>query len=825
MKERYKLEDAYCRVHYLYLDTDNIPPYDDDPHFETTYPVRLADRLGKNKAKNYLEKIIKPELTNLKTDNIIPDYVTHELLSGKLEKLFTRIETGEANKNPMKGYIYLLANLRKLTNEIKKIKNNMRAPDRAIYMVYSPVSGTASGAWYLITALLFQTFKNTSPVLINLMPSHLRGTEDRKARNYAIFGWSAKLLNKMIRDGINLDLTIPQLKGPPIHISVNSEREPLFVFLESGHRATDYSSLATDQVFFDVISEQIPLFVIGKHNTQSMPSADSQIVNAETDQRLDEYSMAMNIIPRRFVSRGFCSIRHNAKQARELIKIFLKNALLINIVNSDKIISSSLHEIIIREIELVFKKFIWQFYKKWNEQTELDAYSQEAPKYDIQYEIEEKKIALKDKIVKYLNDTSDDLNQHIWTTIQKLLNQHGYHILKEIFENLKVIQIDEKMVMNCLPKLNDEIEMLEQVIEKHSKIEINLKRSLIMMLERSAGGNLRGINERYRLTLANAYKNILFSCFQNELLHILNDSKEYYYNQLLSFIARSELIYEENMHLVKRYENIFFEPESDFVYHLTYELAKDKIDRQDVNFISKQLFSKLHYKIDQIILNKKRLNDFVDEIILSQESIQELPQDIRDVVQYVSQEKSLLSLLLQKGRALIKLNGKGYETNWSVWHSGRVTEELKDSLNQLKAHIVDALNDEDFQVILNDGTLPLRSDEDVELILAETILDFPLQDTESDVSMVRYWQADEELFKNGISIHRVHTNELKEIKYDRVPSPNLDKITPSYSHREKLEDKNIVEKEKISNIDINNFYEKLANKLGISSKELRSEIE
>lgn len=62
-------------------------------------------------------------------------------------------------------------------------------------------------------------------------------------------------------------------------------------------------------------------------------------------------------------------------------------------------------------------------------------------------------------------------------------------------------------------------------------------------------------------------------------------------------------------------------------------------------------------------------------------------------------------------------------------------------------------------MIVNDGPLPLRSKDDIELVLAETILDFPLVDVETDESMDYYWNQDEALFNGGdaSSVHRVHT--------------------------------------------------------------------
>src|SRR6185503_2330101 len=408
LRTRYQLEDKSCRVHYLLVDTDTILEEYDHYQYEHTYQVRLADEKGRQNGHEYKTKIVTPRLDELQAQRILPSYLTTDLLE---HELLSRMETGEANKNPLKGYLYLLANLRRFHKQLTFIKSKMVAPDRTIYVVYSPISGTAAGAWFLITALLFQQFETSSPILINLMPSCLEGDEDHRNRNYAIFGWSARLLDVMVRYGITLRWMIPQITEPPIDVAVHG-REPLFALLQSAYRNQGDAHLKVEE-FFQVMAELLCLAVIGKQNTQGPPSADSQITNTETDQRMEELK-APAIPTRRFASRGYCAVRYNAKLAKEVTRLGVKDAVLKYLLpgltptiqsnqGSANPIAKQPSQQTLGEVKehltAHVRRQVQTFYADWNDRAYRKAFGESFPASDVDRTIDELRDAFSQDLI------------------------------------------------------------------------------------------------------------------------------------------------------------------------------------------------------------------------------------------------------------------------------------------------------------------------------------------------------------------------------------------------------------------------------------------
>lgn len=767
LRTRYKLEDKCCRVHYLLVDTDSIPEGEDHIQYENTYRVRLADEKGRENGHEYKNKIVAPNLEDLKDNAVLPRYVTTGLLD---HELLNRMETGEANKNPLKGYLYLLANLRRFQSQLAAIKSRMTASDRTIYVIYSPISGTAAGAWFLITSFLFQQFETSSPILINLMPSRLEGDEDHKNRNYAIFGWSARLLDVMVKSGISLHWEIPQLTKPPIQVTVK-RREPLYALLQSAYRNRGDAHLALDD-FFQVMAELLCLAIIGKQNTLGPPSADSQITNTETDQRMGELE-APDKPTRRFASRGYCAVRYNAKLAKHVTHLGIKDAVLELLVpgpnqQSSQKTRSPVEPLSQKTLDEVkehltdhLRRKVRGFYREWKDSAEK-AFGELFPSTDVDTTIVKRRATfsqdLADNIKNLRGDGTDEapVRQQIWEVLQSLLDQYGFGLFRHLSEILDSIRVDDGFIIKQqLAKLERYQTVSEAIDDAQRSIE-RYQRQLSYLKAKP-----KELERPFQNLLYHSYTRTLLEILSGEYADVLNDAVRYFVVELQHVRQRLENIYDENSREYSGHSHKLNLPIGSYLDERTYSLAKDKIEKysRNVALIVRDLFQMIDHYLDRDHLGQEELSARIDEAISNQEGIDEFPKDIVEVVRRVALSRNLLRQLLAKGRALTRLTGTGYERSWCIWHSGQMTPALREALIDLEASINNILSDEAFKVIVNDGPLPLRSEEDVELVLAETILDFPLEEVETDKSMRYYWDQDDKLFSNGTaSVHRVHTD-------------------------------------------------------------------
>lgn len=852
LRSRYRLEDKFCRAHYLLVDTDTIVQGQDHPGYENTYRVRLADERGRENAHNFREKIVAPRIKSLKDKRLLPPYVTRELLD---HELLSRMETGEANKNPLKGYLYLLANLRRFYKQLTLIKSKMVAPDCGIYVVYSPISGTAAGMWFLITALLFQEFETSSPVLINLMPSHLQGDTDHKDRNYAIFGWSSHLLNAMVRDGLSREWNIPQLTNPPIEVAVH-RRQPLFVLLQSAYRNQGFEHLALED-FFQVTAELLCLTVIGKHNAQGPPSVDSQITNTETDQRMHELKAPMSPT-RRFASRGYCAVRYNAGLAKEATRLGVKDAVLRHLLPDsppgaqasqpddwfpiEPLPQETLNEVV-GHLTDYLRRQVRTFYGEWDDRAYRKAFGESLPSSDIDATVDELRRAfsqdLTDSIKNVRGDETDEfpVRRQLWEMIQRLLDHYGIGLYRHLGEVLKSLQVDNAFVIQQVPELAAKYQTMDEAIAAAQR---NFQRYRRRVSLRGAQTNPEALVRSFRLMLEQAYDNILLEALSGEFRDLLNDSVRYFEIELLHFKQRLENIYEENSREYEPHRNKLSLPISSYMDERTYALAREKIEkyRRDAGLIIRELFRRLDHNLDRDHLDQQQLSASIDEVVLNQEGIDEFPRDIAEVVRHVASNENLLRQLLAKGRALTKLAGTGYEKNWCIWHSGRRTPALGEALVGLEESINEILSDEAFKIIVNDGPLPLRSGEDIELVLAETILDFPLEDVETDKEMSYYWRQDELAFGNGnvsalsngnISVHRVHTDVVASAFSQQIHTESVKQNIPGDSERvdegEADEGAAVGSSNQQSDDPLKEHLARAAGKLGMDQEDMNSEWE
>jgi hypothetical protein len=890
LRSRYQLGDKFCRVHYLLIDTDTVAEEQDNPLYEKTYQVQLADDKGKENMRLYKERIITPQLEDMQKSQILPEYLTSALLEHELLK---RAETGEANKNPLKGYFYLLANLRRIISLVEYIQSQMDAQNCSIYIMYSPISGTAAGAWFLITTLLFQKFKNSSPVLINLMPSRLKGDAAHRNRNYAIFGWSTRLLDMMIHQGITLRWTIPQLTGESVTLAIE-KRQPLYALLQSAYRNQGHAHLATDE-FFQVMAELLCLSIIGKQNGQGPPSIDSQITNTETDQRMEEID-APDKPTRRFASRGYCAVRYNGRLAKEVTRMGVKDAVLKYLLpvlpfreplnqpteetatqqvpddigdqtnsnnpdittvsqqtadnasgesdsnNPDVTTVSQQRLSEVSEHVLAYvRRQVQTFYGEWNDRAFQRAFAESLPATDLDRTFDELCRVfhqdLTDFITNLRGDGTDEvpIRQPIWEVLQNLLEHYGYELFTYLSGILDSIHVNDAFIMQQLPELAAEHDTIGAAIEA-AREKIELYRTRLTVRGRQASTSI--VERNFHLLLNEAYNKILLETLEKGYSVLLNDALRYFVGELQRLKQRLETIYEENDREYEPHRKKLHRPISAYLDERSYGLAKEKIEkyRRNVILIIRELFQGINDKLDRHHLGQQQLSNKIDLAIMNQEGIGEFPKDVAGVVRRVAANQNLLTQLLNRGRALTKLKSTGYEKNWCIWHSGTLTPALREALGSLQQSINNILSDETFKIVINDGPLPLRSKDDIELVLSETILDFPLRDVETDKSMEDYWDHDDTLFNDGssTSVHRVHTNIVPTLqagrkRNDSPTAPPIEQEMGEPDRQEHFRDMddgagiNFVKQDsdQLSEEDI----VIVASRLGIDPEEIRSKLE
>lgn len=785
LRTRYQLENQFCKVHYLLIDTDSIAEGEDHTDYEQTYRVRLADEKGVENMREYKKTVLTPNLDDFQSRQLLPPHLTTELLE---HPLFSRSETKEANKNPLKGYFYLLANLRVLHNQIKLIKTATDHKDRSIYIVYSPVSGTAAGTWFLITSLIFQEFQNASPVLINLMPSQLEGEEEHKNRNYAIFGWSARLLETMVHKGVTLRWTLKQTEQPPITVRVD-QGEPLFVLLQSAYRNRGDTHLKIDE-FFQVVAELLCLCVIGKQNALGPPSVDSQITNTETDQRMDEWQRPERPT-RRFASRGYCAVRYNARQAKEVTRLGVKDAFLRALLSGARPNTPPSAAVQTPDTEPLTPKALdtlrgeWhdyvrqrvrKFYREHHETGYIRAYAEPFPTRDLDLILHTLSAAyrqdLLDSIANLRGDGTDEspLRRDIWEVLQGFLNHFGFAAFPYLESVLASLRVDAALILQQIPDLAAQYPSLDEAIEVARKQSERYRKRVAL---RGQQLNAEVLERSFKLLLEQTYTEILLEVIQKEYADLLNDAVQYFAVELQYLKQRLEALYEENWQQFEPHARKLREPLGAYLDERTYAFADEKIARysQKVSLIIREFFQGLTHRLDSEHLGLEQLSVGIDDVILHQEGITSFPSDLAAIVRQIAATPNLLSQLLHRGRALTRLRQAGYERNWGIWHSGPRTDAMKEALGVLQQSISNLLSNESFKVVINDGSLPLRAADDMELVLAETVLDFPLIDVQTDKSMEEYWQQDEAFFNNGTSasVHRVH--------------PELVTLAPLQSHR------------------------------------------
>lgn len=782
LQKRYRVEDKFCHFHYLLVDTDDIPPSDVDPRYESVESVRLADYLGRVNGREYVSRVVMPHLERLQAEGLIPSYVDQELLRSPL---IQRMETGEANKNPLKGYLYFLANMRRVDTAIRRIGSSLLGGERTIYLVFSPVSGTAAGGWYLLLSLLFDRLPDARIQLLNLMPSLLRTKESVRNRSYGIYGWSARLLEQVTHRGIEARLVVPQLDGAPVELSV-SGKQPLIVQVSSAFRRKGSSDLGDTESFFSAVSEQLAVLMIGKHETKGDPSSDSRILDLETDLRVDETPAGPC---KRYCARGYCVVRHNEDLAIEVTARGLELVLLSSILDEPPL-TNEIREEVRAALRAHFLREVSVFYVTWHEELYEEAWtnslvgpSGSVPKGpQLATSVMERVDAFRERLYKTVDNVQDErsarLRARLWEVVQRLVRKHGCAVMEALPSLLAQVTVTSEDVSQAsrFAGTGGDSRDLGDLIAFHRQSGLTAHRTLANQGE-SNRELMRSLCGRAVEGLATA---TLLETLDTRLVPMLDEARQYYQVESQALLGRLSRVRE----VARTTYNQRFNPghtleeernqpapaaklASKFRYSLTHRLAQRKINlfASEFGAAGTIFFTELPPDLssgaggpDEEEI-RRRLRDMIGRA----DNVYTFESSPLDVIELLGRDADLLRLLLGMARAHVRLGGSGYAVYWALWHSGEPSEEMTDALSRVEEAARRILSSEDFNWEVNRGRLPLRKPGDIEVVLSEIVADFALIDTASDETVTRYLELDEAMNRTGsvAPIHRVHTDQVR----------------------------------------------------------------
>ena len=792
------LDELMCRVFWLGIDTDHLPTWEPDPDLPgedqvVVRYVRTADETGRSRAKEYLARQVPKCLKQFIADGLLPESLEPRHLS---HRLVNDVEQSEASKNPLKGFLFLVANVSHVFEALRELKTMMTAQNRTICVVMSPSSGTASGGWMLTLALAMSLFPNTPPILVCVMPSRLEGRDEHVQRNYAIFGWNGLLLERVVRHGLVADWKIPVLGGSPIHIRV-AARQPAATYLIGARRRTGSVHLESTDEVIDIAGRFLTLMMVGRGQGRGLPSAHSHLLNLTTDALLDEAEEVAEVrvgaagpaytdghpdhgdpaqlrLPgfapidrllrptRRFAAPGLFTITFKAGLAAEVTRLGVRRAVerVLLATTTDAREHARMFRAWPKERVAGYVRDRWFDIpeRAWAHRTEEGTELLEA----IDDEVADFATGMRELVEVWESERL--LHEELWKRIQNT----NPGSLPELANVLRNLSIDERQVLDALASLSDApdsidphetlTDALQRIVDGYRKqaqlATLNLRR----LQQPAPAGRL----DLLRATILEArLRATVLEVTATHLLPLLNRVREEYAAWLDRLVSRLEAAEATDAEAFARHERVL--RDKSYLrrdnYELAFGLAADRIARYATRAeeLARDWLGSLDSRPDETLPDGEAVRRSLDRQVAAMEGITDFPSDAASVLRMLASHADLLRIALDRGRALVKLQGERYETRWSVSHSAADSAEIQLTCRDLQAAIRRALPAEQVAVTVNDGRLPLREEGDVLVVLQEQVVDFSIRETISDESFEVYVAAENRLSAGaGLSVHRLH---------------------------------------------------------------------
>ena len=267
------------------------------------------------------------------------------------------------------------------------------------------------------------------------------------------------------------------------------------------------------------------------------------------------------------------------------------------------------------------------------------------------------------------------------------------------------------------------------------------------------------------ITVESSLKAKLLEVAAGRLLELLKRVRRECADRLNSVVRGIEAVSAADAKEVARYEQRLKDRSylQLYNYELAYPLANERIeslDRQTETW-ARNFVRSLRFSPDEAPPDREAVRRSLDAA--ASEGTADSHIDVGAVLGMLVENNHLLHLALNRGRALVEIQGERYETTWSISHSGEDSEKNQLACRELEAAIRAALPGEQFaRVTVNAGRLPLREKADVLVVLQEQVIDFQLRQTVSDLEFEAYLEADEEVSnRGGLPIHRLHDRLLR----------------------------------------------------------------
>ena len=817
----------HCQILWLGIDTDELPPWKPGPDESQVVVrhVRTADRRGRSQARDYRERCLRPWLVRSIEDPLLPTWLKPSHL--EQSRLIRDLDTSEASKNPHKGFVFMVANLPNVRQTLKDMKRMMVARDRTILIVASPSSGTASGGWLLTLGLLMDMFPNTPPIVVWVMPSRLEGRYEHVERNHAIFGWHSILLEHVVRHGLVADWEVPVLGGAPIYIHVDGSQPAATYLISARRRTGGEPLDSTDEVTHVLGQVLTLMIVgkgegrglpsayshVRNHATDALrdeEEADAVLDarepeevrvgtgSANTNGHTDRGAAASRLPylrptkislqpPRRFAAIGLFTITYNAKIFDDFTRLGTRRAIVCVLLGDaatptdTHVVQNWREEIQAWPSRMIasFLDYQWSEIPKraWTPRRESRAKLLEA----IEDEVKDYGTGLQELVGGWETDgrLHLGLGELIGTTEPRSLRQ-----LQEVLQKLH-LGLGKRQVLNVYAKL-DQLNASSRKNLADEKPDDELQEIVASFRKRANGANtalrrLRplpaGATERQQtdhaqhreqlvgIILESSFKAKALEVAATLLLELLKRVLRECADRLNSVVRGIEAVSAADAREVARYEQRLKDRSylQRYNYELAYPLANERIeslDRQTETW-ARNFVRSLRFSPDEAPPDREAVRRSLDAA--ASEGTADSHIDVGAVLGMLVENNHLLHLALNRGRALVEIQGERYETTWSISHSGEDSEKNQLACRELEAAIRAALPGEQFaRVTVNAGRLPLREKADVLVVLQEQVIDFQLRQTVSDLEFEAYLEADEEVSnRGGLPIHRLHDRLLR----------------------------------------------------------------